>query len=168
MKIVHYPAPILSARAAEVEDIDGALVEASDGMLEVMYTCGGIGLAAPQVGLGRRLVVVNLTRDPDDAVTLINPVITERHGLVEAEEGCLSFPGLYSNLARSGRIVVKAYDLDGREVEFEAEGLAARVWQHELDHLDGVLIVSRMTPAQRLAAARTLRQLEREYERQGG
>jgi len=167
VKILCYPDPVLARAAADVENIDEALIEAAEQMLEVMYAARGIGLAATQVGIDKRLVVVNIIGQPDDAMALVNPVVVERQATAEAEEGCLSVPGLFTRIIRSARVLVKAYDLDGRERRFEAEGLAARVWQHEIDHLDGVLIVDRMSPVRRLAAARVLKGLERQFQRAG-
>lgn len=163
--ILCYPEPVLSEHAEDVEEIDGRLVETSEEMLRTMYEARGLGLAGPQIGLGRRIVVANHTGEPNDEITVINPVIVEREDQQMGEEGCLSFPGIYTKIPRAARILVQAYDLDGNEVRFEAEGLAARLWQHEIDHLDGVLIVNRMTQVRRLAAARQLRDLERQYKR---
>ena len=167
MKILYYPEPLLAQPAAEVDEIDDELVQAARQMLQVMGEARGIGLAAPQVGLPRRLVVINLSGQPDGEIVVVNPEIVERQGMADLEEGCLSLPGLFSKIARSAWVGVKAYDLDGQEREFEAEGLPARVWQHEIDHLDGVLIIDRMSAVRRLAAARILKELERQFQRAG-
>ena len=165
MRIRCYPDPVLTQPAAEVTEIDGRLVEVCREMLQAMHEAAGIGLAGPQVGLSRRVLVLNLAGgEPQGEIAVVNPVVLERHDVAEVEEGCLSFPGLYSKITRSAKVVVKAYDLNGREVQFAAEGLAARLWQHEIDHLDGVLLINRMTPTRRLGAARRLKELERDYE----
>jgi peptide deformylase len=165
MRILYYPEPVLAEPADEVEEIDGALVETCRAMLVAMYEARGIGLAGPQVGLRRRIVVANPTGEPDGDITVVNPLIVEQEGTAEAEEGCLSLPGLYHKIRRSARVLIRAYDLDGNEVEFEAEGLNARMWQHEVDHLNGVLIVDRLSRVGRMAVGRTLKDLERQFER---
>ncbi len=165
MKILYYPTPVLTKPAVEVDEIDDQLIHVCQDMLQAMYEVKGLGLAGPQVGLSRRVIVINPTNDPNGEVQVVNPVIVQREGIAEAEEGCLSFPGLFTKITRSARVLVKAYDLQGRERQFEAEGLAARLWQHEIDHLDGVLMITRMTPVRRLAAMRLLKGLEREFRR---
>jgi peptide deformylase len=166
VRIICYPDPVLIRPSTDVDEINGALVQVCRDMFRTMYEGAGIGLAGPQIGMHRRIVVVNLAGGaPEGEMALVNPVITAREDLLEGEEGCLSFPGLYGKVARSARVQVRAYDLDGHEVSFEAEGFPARVWQHEIDHLDGVLLIERMSPAHRLAAARRLRELEYDYEK---
>ena len=163
MKILCYPDPVLMQPAAEVQEIDEQLVQAAREMLSTMYEAKGIGLAGPQVRLGRRLVVINMTGQPEDEIMVVNPVIVAHEGMVEAEEGCLSFPGVFSKISRPGRVLVVAYDLAGGERRFEAEGLAARVWQHEIDHLDGRLLVDRMGSVARLTRRRALKELQQRY-----
>jgi peptide deformylase len=118
-------------------------------MLELMYAANGVGLAANQVDLPYRLVVINLEADPqakDQEFVFLNPVLTSRKGSAEAEEGCLSLPGLYGQVIRSERAVLNAYDLSGQEVTIDLEGLFARAVQHEIDHLDGILFIDRLSP----------------------
>lgn len=138
--------PVLKAPAAEVKDVDDKLVRLAEEMLVVMYEAPGIGLAAPQIGVQKQLFVYD-----NDGVsgTIINPTIKESSGEWVYEEGCLSIPGLYVEMLRPKQILVHGWDLDGNELEFEADELWSRLIQHEFDHLHGVLMFDRMTPDQR-------------------
>ena len=147
--------PVLNERAAEVEDINGALVRLADDMLTTMYEAPGLGLAAPQVGVQKRLFVYDAGDGP---AVLVNPVISESRGEWAYEEGCLSVPGLSWEIIRPKEIHLTGYDLDGNEVSFEADGLLARLFQHELDHLDGVLLLEHLDDDQRKAAKKALRE----------
>ncbi len=145
LQIRTYPDQVLLSKAAEVEEIDGKLVSLARDMLETMYDAPGIGLAAPQVGIPLRLIVFDVERENGgNPHVLVNPVITATEGEEVAEEGCLSLPGLYASVKRARAVEVKGYDLDGKEVVMQAEGLMARVIQHEIDHLDGRLFVDRV------------------------
>jgi peptide deformylase len=147
--------PVLIQRSAEVTDIDGTLARLVDDMLETMYEARGLGLAAPQVGVQKRLFVYQLEgRDP---VAVINPTIAESRGEWEFEEGCLSIPGLYFPIVRPKEIHLTGWDLEGREISIEADELEARCFQHELDHLDGRLLISMLDKTQRKEAMRELR-----------
>ena len=148
--------PVLKQRAAEVTNVDGALVRLVDDMVETMYEAPGVGLAAPQVGVQKRLFVYDL-HDGLGARTLINPVISESRGEWEYEEGCLSVPGLYFSIVRPKEVHLTGYDLDGNEVSIEADEFEARVFQHELDHLDGRLLLELLDAEQRKAAMKALR-----------
>jgi peptide deformylase len=150
-----YGDPVLRRVAEEITDIDGRLVRLADDMLTTMYDEPGIGLAAPQVGVGRRLFVYDIGDGPR---TLVNPVIAESRGEWTYEEGCLSIPGVYWEIVRPKEILVTGYDLDGREVQIEADELLSRLFQHELDHLDGVLMLDRLDDDQRKSAKRLLRE----------
>jgi peptide deformylase len=164
--IVKYPHPTLRYPAKPLRRVDGELKEIVREMLELMYGNKGIGLAANQVDLPYRLLVANVTGDPaarDQECVLINPVITQRKGQAEDREGCLSFPDLYAAVTRAEKIVVNAYGLDGKEVSYKLSGLYARVVQHEVDHLDGILFIDRLSPANRLAIKDGLAALEREF-----
>ena len=152
-----YGDPVLKTVAAEVADVDDKLVRLAHEMFEVMYDAPGIGLAAPQIGVQKRFFVYD---DDGTRGTLINPTIKESGGECVFDEGCLSIPGLYVELVRPEQILVHGWDLDGNEVEFEADELLARVMQHELDHLDGVLMFDRMTPDQRKEAMAEYRRLQ--------
>jgi peptide deformylase len=148
--------PVLKQRAAEVTNVDGALVRLVDDMVETMYAAPGVGLAAPQVGVQKRLFVYDL-HDGLGARTLINPVISESRGEWEYEEGCLSVPGLYFPIVRPNEVHLTGYDLDGNEISIEADEFEARVFQHELDHLDGKLLLELLDTDQRKAAMKALR-----------
>ena len=151
--------PVLTQRASEVTEIDGRLAKLVDDMLETMYDAPGVGLAAPQVGVQKRFFVYDLG-DGEGGRVLINPVITESSGEWEFTEGCLSVPGLHWDIVRPKEIHVTGIDLDGNEVSFEADEYVARVFQHELDHLDGVLLLERLDEDQRRDAKRAVRQLQ--------
>ena len=151
--------PVLRQRADEVTDIDERLVRLVDDMFTTMYDAPGVGLAAPQVGVQKRFFVYDLDHG-DGQQVLINPVVEESEGEWEFTEGCLSIPGLHFDIVRPRRIHVTGVDLDGREVSFEADDYLARVIQHELDHLDGVLMLERLDDDQRRAARRAVRQLQ--------
>lgn len=145
--------PVLTQRATEISDIDGKLVKLIDEMFDVMYDAPGIGLAAPQIGVQKRLFVYDHDDEPG---VLINPVITESDDTWTYNEGCLSIPGLYFEITRPRRILITGVDLDGNDVSYEADELPARLFQHELDHLDGTLMVAHLTDDQRKAAKKHL------------
>lgn len=147
--------PVLRSVASEVTDIDGRLVKLVDDMLATMYAEPGIGLAAPQVGVQRRLFVYDVG---DGAQAIVNPVITESDGEWGYMEGCLSVPGLSWEIVRPKEVHVTGRDLDGNEVSLEADELLARLIQHELDHLDGVLLLDHLEADERRAALRVLRE----------
>jgi peptide deformylase len=147
MQIVSYPHPALRWKSRDVTRIDDTLRNVVSRMFELMYDSKGIGLAANQVGLPLRLFVVNVSGDPekkDEEVVFINPVIRNRSGSAVGEEGCLSLPGLYADVARPETITVEAFDLDGQPFRIKIDDLPARVIQHETDHLDGVLFIDRI------------------------
>lgn len=147
LRIRHYPEPVLKQVAAPVTDIDEELRTLARDMAETMYDAPGVGLAAPQVGVSRRLVVIDCApREAPELLTCVNPEIVAREGETYEEEGCLSIPGYYARVPRSERVRVRFLDLDGRTVERDAEGLLAIAFQHEIDHLDGVLFVDRLSP----------------------
>jgi peptide deformylase len=150
--------PVLRQRAAEVEDVDGRLVRLVEDMIETMYAAPGVGLAAPQVGIERRLFVYDVG-DDEGAKVIVNPVISEERGEWEYEEGCLSVPGLHWPILRPKEVHLTGYDLDGNEVSLEADEFVARVFQHELDHLDGVLLIERLDKDTRKQAMKTLRSI---------
>jgi len=148
---------VLKQVAKDVTDIDGTLVSLVEDMLETMYEEPGLGLAAPQVGVRKRLFVYDLFAG-EDPRALINPEIVETDGEWEYDEGCLSVPGLTWNIVRPKTIHIVGIDLDGNEVEIEADELEARLFQHELDHLNGVLLVEHLDDEQKRDAKRVLRQ----------
>jgi peptide deformylase len=148
MKIVNYPHPALRVKAHPVTAIDAEVQKAAGEMLELMYKHDGLGLAAPQVTLDYQMIVMNFAGDheqPGQECVAINPVIVDKKGgLINDREGCLSFPGLYQNVRRYKTVVVKFYNLKGEPMEATAHDLAARVWQHEIDHLNGTLFIDVM------------------------
>lgn len=150
--------PVLTQRAEEVTDIDGRLAKLCEDMFATMYEAPGIGLAAPQIGVQKRFFVYDLGAG-DGQQVLINPEIVESDGEMEFFEGCLSIPGLHFDIVRPERVAVRGVDLDGNEVEFEADDLLGRLVQHELDHLDGVLMIDRLDDDQRRQARRAIREL---------
>ena len=148
--------PVLKQRAVEVANVDGGLVRLAEDMIDTMRAAPGIGLAAPQVGVQKRLFVYQL-EGVEQASTIINPVIEEARGEWEFEEGCLSIPGLYFPIVRPKEVHLRGYDLDGNEVSIEADEVMARAFQHELDHLDGRLLLDLLDKDQRKAAMKELR-----------
>jgi peptide deformylase len=151
--------PVLKQQAAEITNVDGSLVRLAEDMIVTMREAPGIGLAAPQVGVQRRLFVYELQDDTGPHV-IVNPVISEGRGEWEYEEGCLSVPGLAWPIVRPKEVLLTGFDLDGNEVSIEADELAARLFQHELDHLDGVLLLERLDRETRKQALRTLREID--------
>jgi len=155
--------PVLKLRAREVEELNGSLAGLVETMYETMYDAVGVGLAAPQVGVGRRLFTYDLG-DGDGPRVVVNPVIVESSGESVFDEGCLSVPGLSLEIVRPQRVVVQGIDLDGKEVVFDDDDYLARVFQHELDHLDGVLMIDRVEGDARKQALRQLRERDLEAE----
>jgi peptide deformylase len=145
LKVGH---PLLAQKARPVENINQEIVDLARDMGETMYRAPGVGLAAPQVNRGIRLITVDLSvgENKDELFILINPEIVEESGKTTAEEGCLSVPGIYEKLERPERVVVKGYDLNGREITIEASDLLARAFAHEIDHLEGKLFIDRLSP----------------------
>jgi peptide deformylase len=150
--------PVLKQRASDVADIDGKVVRLVEDMVETMYAAPGLGLAAPQVGVQKRLFVWDLN-DGTGPQAIVNPRIVESDGEWVYEEGCLSVPGLSWEIVRPNRVHVVGLDLDGNEVSIEASELAGRMFQHELDHLDGVLLIERLDEDQARSAKRQVRDL---------
>lgn len=157
--------PVLRQRAAEVQAFDAALDDLVQAMFRTMYVSDGQGLAAPQVGLGQRVIVVDLRDDESKPLALVNPVIVERGPARQKfKEGCLSIPGVTGMVERDVEITVEASSPDGRPVRIEAEGNLADCLQHEVDHLDGVLFIDRLSPLERQMVLKRYRKL-RERER---
>ncbi|MCU1462632.1 MAG: peptide deformylase [Acidimicrobiales bacterium] len=149
--------PVLKERAADVTDIDGRLARLADDMIVTMHDAPGVGLAAPQVGVQKRMFVYEVP-DGDGPHTIVNPVITESRGEWVYDEGCLSVPGLSFEIVRPKEVHLTGLDLDGNEVSIEADELMGRLFQHELDHLDGVLLLERLDKVQRKVAMRAWRE----------
>lgn len=168
LDIICYPDPRLRAKSAPIEDFNGDLGALAARMIQLMRDAKGVGLAAPQVGLNIRMFVMNPTgKDGDDRV-VINPRIGEREGAEVSEEGCLSIPEVRVDVRRALRCTLEAQDLRGEPVRIEGEDLIARIWQHETDHLDGVLILDRMSPADAIATKQALAELEADYRARTG
>lgn len=147
LEIRKYPDEVLKKKALPVDNIDRSLQVLIDNMIETMYAAPGIGLAAPQVGVSKRVIIIDIgtKEEKHPLVVLINPEIVEADGLIDAEEGCLSVPGYFSTVRRAGRVIVKGLDRDGKTVRIEGTELLARALQHEIDHLDGILFVDRLS-----------------------
>ena len=161
LRIVLYPDPVLRRKAAEVGKIDEKLRAVAQRMIELMHESEGVGLAGPQVGLSLRIFVANATGDPADDCVFINPVLLSPSTEIEpGSEGCLSIPDVRGEVRRPRSITVEAFDENGQKFTLTSESLPARIWQHEVDHLDGVLIIDRMSPLDKLANRRKLKDLE--------
>jgi len=166
MKILQYPHPSLRHPAKPLTAISERLRTAAAKMLELMYEHRGLGLAAPQVGLPYQFIVLNPTGDPeqkDQEGVYLNPVVLDKKGSQEGDEGCLSFPGLFQKVRRAKTVRVQAYDLNGNALEITANNLGARLWLHEIDHLHGVLYIDKFSDVAKLAARDQLRTFEYDY-----
>jgi peptide deformylase len=163
LKLISYPDPRLKKSSAPVEAFDAHLRELAERMLQLMREHRGVGLAAPQVGRNIRLFVMNPTGEPDDDRVYVNPQLTDTSGEESAEEGCLSIPGINADIVRSRTATLRAHDLEGKPIELTETGYIARIWQHEIDHLDGVLIIDRMGATAKMMARRTLKDLEEQW-----
>jgi peptide deformylase len=149
LRILEFPDPKLRIKAQPVGNVDDALRQLIEDMFETMYQAPGIGLAATQIDVHRRLLVADVSSEQTDSHVLINPVIIEKDGLTVTEEGCLSVPGIYEEVERAEHIRVRYLDRDGEEVESEFEEMLAVCVQHEIDHLDGKLFVDYLSEAKR-------------------
>lgn len=158
-EILKYPNPFLRKRAQEVKDIGPDVDRLAQEMIETMYAASGIGLAAPQVGESLRLIVVDIGASEGvfSPLVMVNPEIKEAEGSFVMEEGCLSIPGIRAEVERRERVLVKGYDLKGKPMEIEAQGLLAVVFQHEIDHLNGVLFIDYLSRLKRQLIERRLR-----------
>lgn len=173
LKIVHYPHPSLRFQSKPLPAIDKEVRLVAGRMLELMYGARGLGLAANQVAWPYQLFVMNATANPeqvDQQRVLINPVVVERKGTIEGDEGCLSFPDLYQKVRRAKSVKVSAYDLEGKAIEIVTTELpsplaelTSRVLQHEIDHVHGVLFIDKMGPLGKMAARGSLREFERVF-----
>jgi len=153
-----YGDPVLKSKAAEVADINGKIARLVDDMFETLYESdSGIALAAPQIGVQKQIFVWELDDEP---MAMINPQIVESSGEWVYDEGCLSIPGLYVEMIRPNNVLVRGFTVDGDEIEIEAGELMGRMFQHEIDHLHGVLMFDRMTPEQRKEAMKEYRRVQ--------
>jgi len=151
LEIKKYPEKILKQKTAPVGTINSEIHHLIDDMIETMYAARGIGLAANQVGVSKRLCVIDTSgrEEKGELIVLINPAIVGKEGAEESDEGCLSIPGYLPVIKRSAKVVVKCLNREGKAIQFEATGLLARALQHEIDHLDGLLIIDRISPIKR-------------------
>ncbi len=165
LKIIQYPHPTLRHVSKPLKRVDAELREIIARMFDLMYAAKGVGLAANQVDLPYRFFIVNQQgeRGQGEELVFINPVLRRQKGLAEAEEGCLSLPGLYADVKRSERVTVDAYNLQGEPVQIAADGLLARVVQHETDHLDGKLFIDRLTTTAQLEVRDVVREFEIQF-----
>jgi peptide deformylase len=161
--IIRYPDPRLRRKCEPVETFDDSLNALVERMFEIMGRDRGVGLAAPQVGVSRLLFICNPAGKPEDKLVYVNPRLSDLVGVVEGEEGCLSFPDVKATIRRAKRCRIQAVDLAGNPVDHTGEGLIARIWQHEMDHLEGRLIIDRMDDTDKIANKRILTDLEAEY-----
>ena len=163
--ILKYGDPILHGRASPVEALTTEIDRIVGDMITTMYAAPGIGLAAPQIGVPLRIFVVDVSvgRDPSDLLVFINPEFIERDGMQLEEEGCLSVPGFEATVVRPSRAVLKGLDRDGNVHQREAAGLLARAFQHEMDHLDGLLFVDRLRGIKRDIIVRRIKRLTRSH-----
>ncbi|MCG6867232.1 MAG: peptide deformylase [Gammaproteobacteria bacterium] len=172
LEILHFPDPKLRRKAEPVAQVDDDVRRTVDDMFETMYAAPGIGLAAIQVNVALRIIVIDVSERKDSPLCLINPEIVSRDGVEVMEEGCLSVPGVYEKVQRADHIAVRALDRDGDLLEFEADGLLAVCIQHEIDHLDGKLFVDYISPLKRQRIRKKLEKQQRfskpepEHERQ--
>jgi len=164
LTIVKYPEQVLLQPGEPVTDFDEKLAKLAEDMFETMYAAQGIGLAAPQVAVSKRLTVIDLSqgKEPDKKIVLVNPEIIVRDGRQYEEEGCLSIPEIREKVVRAAKVRVRAQDLKGKWFELDGDELLARAFQHEIDHLDGVLFIFRMSALKRDLALRKIRKMQRE------
>jgi len=164
LKIVKYPDPILSRPGEPVTEFNAELRRLIADMFETTYASQGVGLAAPQVGVSKRLTTIDLSmgKEPNDKLVLINPEIISSDGKLYEEEGCLSFPDIREKVVRAAKVRIRAQDEKGKWFEMDGEDLLARCFQHEIDHLDGMLFIFRMSGLKRDLTLRKIRKLQRE------
>ena len=164
-KILYLPDPRLREVAKPVVAFDDALQTLIEDMFDTMYDARGVGLAAPQIGVGLRLSVIDLDGDKKNQLVIINPEITAFEGQKEFEEGCLSVPGAYDKVMRAERVTVKALDREGKPFEIEADGLLGECLQHEIDHLNGKLFIDLLSPLKKAMARKKLDKFKRHQDK---
>ena len=165
-EIVKYPDPVLQRPTEKVTEFDEELRTLAEDMFESMYKAIGIGLAAPQIGVGKRITVIDLSnqKNPKEKIVLVNPEIVHKDGKQVEEEGCLSLPDIRDKVSRAMKVKVKAQDLEGKWFEMEGEELLARAFQHEIDHLDGILFPWRLSVLKRDLILRKIRKMQKSGE----
>lgn len=168
LKILEFPDPRLRTIAKPVKQINKEIIKITEDMLETMYHAPGIGLAATQVNIHQRIVVIDVSHDNNEPLILINPKIIQLEGVETMEEGCLSFPETYVSVERAETVTIEALDIEGKTFRLDADGLLAVCIQHELDHLEGKMLVDYVSPLKRNRIRQTLvkrqRQLEKDHE----
>ena len=164
LKIVKYPEPVLSQPGEPVTEFNGELRKLVADMFETTYASQGIGLAAPQVGVSKRVTVIDLSmgKDPAQKLVIINPEIVSREGKQYEEEGCLSFPDIREKVVRAAKVSNRAQDENGKWFEMDADDLLSRCFQHEIDHVDGILFIFRMSALKRNLNLRKIRKMQSE------
>jgi peptide deformylase len=164
LKIVKYPEPVLQQAGEEVTEFNDELRQFVADMFETMYASQGIGLAAQQVGVARRITVIDLSlgKDPEQKLVLVNPKVIHHEGKQYEEEGCLSFPEIREKVSRAARVTVRAQNEKGEWFEMDGDELLARAFQHEIDHLDGILFIFRMSALKRNLNLRKIRKMQSE------
>ena len=167
--ILYYPEErdVLTTECDPVEEVDDEIRALVDDLVETMYAANGVGLAAPQIGITKRITVIDVSHpetDERDPIVLINPEIVEKSGSIKWEEGCLSFPGLYGDVKRAAEVTVRATNRDGEEYEIDGEELLAVALQHEIDHLDGVLFIHHMSGLKRRMALKKYKKIRAQME----
>lgn len=165
-EVVKYPDPVLAKRGEQVTEFGPELKRLVDEMFESMYEAQGIGLAAPQISISRRITVIDVSfrKNPEDKLALINPEIVDRNGKQVEEEGCLSLPEIREKVQRAAWVKVRAQDVSGKWFEVEGEELLSRALQHEIDHLDGVLFIDRISRLKRDLALRKIKKMQKNGE----
>jgi peptide deformylase len=165
-EIVKYPDPVLQRPTEKVTEFDEELRTLAEDMFESMYKAIGIGLAAPQIGVGKRITVIDLSnqKNPKEKIVLVNPEIVHKDGRQVEEEGCLSLPEIRDKVSRAMKVKVKAQDIEGKWFEMEGEELLARAFQHEIDHLDGILFPWRLSVLKRDLILRKIRKMQKSGE----
>lgn len=165
LKIIYLPDPRLRKASTNVETFDDQLQTLIDDMFETMYSVKGVGLAAPQVGINKRLSVIDVDGDKSNQIVIINPEITLQTGTAKFQEGCLSVPGAYDTVERAEKVTVKALDRFGKPIEITADGLLGECLQHEIDHLNGKLFVDLLSPLKQSLARKKLEKFKRRQKR---
>jgi peptide deformylase len=165
-EIVKYPDPILQRPTEKVTEFDEELRTLAADMFESMYSAIGIGLAAPQIGVGKRITVIDLSnqKNPKEKLVLVNPEILHREGKQVEDEGCLSLPDIRDKVSRAAKVKVRAQNLEGKTIELEGTELLARAFQHEIDHLDGILFPWRLSALKRDLILRKIRKMQKSGE----
>ena len=163
LEVVKYGDPVLERPGDNVTKFDERLKRLVSDMFETMYAARGVGLAAPQIGVSKRLFVMDCSggKDPSQRIVMINPEVIAQEGKQDGDEGCLSFPGIFFGVERNLRAIVRAHDLNGKEFEIDGTELTARCMLHETDHCDGIVFLDRMSPLKREIVKRKIKKLQK-------